>query len=255
MAEENKSDAKKNNHLISHYKLRQALGVLGILLPVLVVVIEKTVGNAEACQPSISHYFYSKAHVLFIGALCIMGALFCTYYGEDNKESRIANITGICAFLVAIFPTGQSGFLPACQSIKSNDIIACISCSDNFVEKDYHSWYMYIHFGSAVLMFIMIAIFCWFYLTKPEQDEHDKIYLRKKKNRNKYYRFCAVGILISLLVCYLSFREDKILPYNTVYFCETICLWLFGSAWLLKGSYGWKDSRNPMFKMLYNVVR
>jgi hypothetical protein len=251
----NQSNPLIHNYTISHHQLRQALGFLGIFLPILCVVVEAMIGNANPWQPSISHYFYSKAHVLFIGALCILGALFCTYHGKWKYESFIANVAGACAFLVAIFPTGQSQFLPACVPPVQDGLVTCITCSDNIVEKNYHDWFGYIHFGSAVIMFLLIAFFCWYYFPKPEENEVDPAYFVKKKFRNHYYRISAVGIVLSLVVCYISFKENKFLPYNTVFWGETICLWLFGTSWLLKGSYSWKYSTNPILKTMYNMVR
>lgn len=247
----NKQNAPLDSYIISHHKLRQALGVLGLVLPILLVIIERYFGYANPWQQSISHYFYSKAHVLFVGALCIMGALFCTYSGKWKYESSIANVAGVCAFLVAIFPTGQAGFLPACSS----DLTGCLHCSDNLVEKHYESWYMWVHFGSAVVMFLMIALFCWVYFPKPEDHESGEAYFKKKKFRNIVYRGSAIGIVVSLFVCFISWKEDKVLPYNTVFIGETICLWLFGSSWLLKGSYSWKYSRNAFLNMMYRLVR
>ncbi|MDL9935276.1 hypothetical protein QSJ18_00810 [Gordonia sp. ABSL1-1] len=55
-------------------------------------------------QTSISAYFYTGVHPVFIGALCALGALLMAYKGSTRVEDVLLNFSGYFAFFVAFIP-------------------------------------------------------------------------------------------------------------------------------------------------------
>lgn len=97
--------------IISYQKLRAFIGFTGILLPVAVVGGCFVLGSSSySWQHSISHYYYSIMHVIFVGVLCVLGGFLISYQGKDVWESRLSNLAGCFAFGVASFPTRFDGF-------------------------------------------------------------------------------------------------------------------------------------------------
>ncbi|MGV0838056.1 hypothetical protein [Mycolicibacterium thermoresistibile] len=53
---------------------------------------------------SISAYYYTAAHNVFIAAVCAIGALLIVYRGGSDTEDTLLNLAGILAFVVAFVP-------------------------------------------------------------------------------------------------------------------------------------------------------
>ena len=136
----------QNDLIISYIILRQLIGVIGIVLPLSLIVGNRLLGNEHWLQQSISHYFYSYMHFAFVGVLCLLGGVLISYREiKSNLANRVSNFAGLFAFGVAIFPTEYNGFMGSpylCTSV-------------------WHSWFKYIHFGSALLLFVCFTIFCF----------------------------------------------------------------------------------------------
>lgn len=230
--------------VISYLLLRQLIGILGISLPFVLVVGNQFFGGCTHLQLSISHYYYSYLHIIFVGTLCVLGGFLISYRGSNSYENKVSNFAGIFSFGVAIFPTTQSDFIgdDNCQFLKVipqlNKIIG------------------YIHYASAALLFVCFIIFCWKIFQQP--DEHRPIDAMKKR-RNAIYRFCGWGIAISigsiaLITIYDAVFTANIFPYSTLIF-ETTSLLFFGFSWLLKGSLHWPQSNNKLKRRVIQYFR
>lgn len=63
--------------------------------------------NADCFQTSISAYYYTAVHAVFIAALCAIGVQLIVYKGSSTPtEDGFLNLAGILAFIVAFVPTG-----------------------------------------------------------------------------------------------------------------------------------------------------
>jgi hypothetical protein len=69
------------------------------------VLIERL--HARCWQTSISAYYFTSAHGVFIAALCVIGALLIVYKGSNDTEDVLLNMAGILAFIVAMVPTSR----------------------------------------------------------------------------------------------------------------------------------------------------
>ena len=69
------------------------------------LIIERA--RASDWLGSISAYYFTGAHAVFIGSICAMGALLIVYKGLTPTEDVLLNLAGILAFVVAFVPTSR----------------------------------------------------------------------------------------------------------------------------------------------------
>jgi len=89
--------------------LRLGMAVLVALLGA-AVVLEIISSNVQL--DSISAYYYSPAHAVFVASLCAVGACLIVYRGQSDLEDAILNGCGFLAFVVAFIPTRASEARP-----------------------------------------------------------------------------------------------------------------------------------------------
>lgn len=59
-------------------------------------------------QGSISAFFYTRTHAVFLASLCAIGICLIAYKGSRVGEDALLNYSGFMAFIVALVPTGPS---------------------------------------------------------------------------------------------------------------------------------------------------
>ena len=236
--------------VISYLLLRQFIGILGIMLPLLLTLGTYILANCNSLQPSISHYYYSIMHIVFVGVLCVMGGFLITYRGASKNrklENRVSNLAGACALGVAICPTKFAGYINPS------------GCNCQFIElqlhtttKDIPNYINSMHFGFAAVLFTCFVFFCMSIFQDPDLGEPiDDM----KKRRNVIYKTCGVIIIISILcIAVLAIFPKLDFPYSTFIF-ETTALLPFGFSWLLKGSVNWPESKNPVLRKAVQYLR
>lgn len=61
--------------------------------------------HATCWQTSISAYYFTTAHAVFLGALYAIGAMLIVYRGTGDTENTLLNLAGVLAFVIATVPT------------------------------------------------------------------------------------------------------------------------------------------------------
>ncbi len=230
-----------DTQIISYLMLRKAIGILGIAFPIVLIV-----GSIISCccleiQGSISVYYHTCMHNIFVGILCAIALFLFTYTGYDSTDSTAGNIACIFALGVAFFPTSYSGPTNSCiPSVIDNGIISTI------------------HFISAAGLFLTLAYFsiCRFTKTKKEPESCLGRLLPKKSDqrpkgrkliRNKIYVTCGITMIICIvLIGIYNIIQDTNLGYNLTrlkptFWLEALALWAFGISWLTKGKTLYAD--------------
>ena len=89
----------------SDTRLRRMIGLLGLLLPWVLLVGGFLAPKRIGWQSAISDYYHTHVGYLFVGIMLAIGAfLICYKGGDDSDENRWTNFGGWMAILVAIFP-------------------------------------------------------------------------------------------------------------------------------------------------------
>jgi hypothetical protein len=126
--------------------LRGGMAVMIVMLGAAVIGERLT---ATCWQTSISAYYFTTAHGIFIAALCALGVQFIVYKGSSDTEDVLLSLAGILAFIVAMVPTtrpvllcGRYG-LPAEYDVKhaiTNNVWAVVIA---LVIARTVSWWLY----------------------------------------------------------------------------------------------------------------
>ncbi len=198
--------------VISYLELRKAIGYLGIALP-FVVAIGALLLQGLGIQGSISSYYHTKMHDVFVGILCAIGVFLGSYRGYDRKDARAGNLACLFAVAVALFPT------PPDNATSHDKTIGVI------------------HAVSASLFFLTISYFALFQFTKTDPAAKPN---KRKLQRNAVYRICGYTMLAALaLILLYSMAPDSIAAgmkrFQPVFWFEAIAIEAFGVAWMTKG--------------------
>ena len=218
---------------ISYSKLRQTIGWLGILLPLVVYLDTVMVGDCHCLQDSISHYYYTVANALFVGIFWGLGLVlffYPSYKNEPEKDGLLTNFAGICAICVSLFPTNPN----------SSDSCAIFKLCTSPLRAG-------VHYSSAALMLIIFSYMSIRIFTKTDKGNDLSLDKHKwKRRRNRIYVIAGLLTLASITTAgVLSFIEYKFpsvpLPSKYTYWLEVAALLPFGIAWLIKGGFAFTD--------------
>lgn len=98
------SDPHRDAVVNTYRYLRLGTIVVTVLLGASVVV-QRT--QSSCWQTSISAYYFSSAHAVFVASLCAIGTCLIIYQGNSDTEDVILNYSGFLAFIVAMVPTDR----------------------------------------------------------------------------------------------------------------------------------------------------
>jgi hypothetical protein len=215
---------KRNQSLqLSYLELRQAIGWLGITLPIVLALGAWLIGDCEILKDSISAYYYTIMGNVLVGVLCGVALFLFSYKGFNNWDWVTSNIAAFFTLGVAFFP----------MNVKNGEC--------NILSRNTSCWRNNVHYGSAALFFITLACMSLFLFRKSDDEANIK---GRKKARNKVYLVCGIVMLVavaSIASLKIPMIGKVLLPYNPVFWFETIALWSFGLSWLTKGEFILKD--------------
>jgi hypothetical protein len=207
---------ENDTKIVSYNTIRKAVGLTGILLPLILVMGNIILGNCKNIQESISAYYYTKMGYTLVGCLCAVALFLFCYRGHQKIDTWASNFAGICALGIAFFPT--TGSCPVSNCIKS--------CNSNA------PYISILHNVFAALFFITLALISLKLFTM-----HDANPTPQKVKRNTIYKICGWIILI----CIATIAADTLFTLFTnrswqpIFVLETIALFAFGISWLVKG--------------------
>jgi hypothetical protein len=198
---------------LSGHRHRQVIGYLGLALPILLVQLERLRPNAASDHwvgDSISAYYWTGAVALFVGILAALSLFLLTYRGYANESYRYdrgaAIIAGVAAAVVALFPASPPpGIAPPW----------------------YRGWISTTHAVAAVVLFSMFAVFSlWLFRKSGAVGEQAP----DKKQRDRIYALCGIGILVSMAWALVAGRAGQ-----SIFWPESFALGFLAWSWLTKG--------------------
>lgn len=216
--------------LISYQLLRRSIGILGILIPFILVIGSVLLGSCTPIEDSISAYYHTASRDLFVGVLCIVGFFLFAYNGYDKRDKRAGKLACFFVLGVAFTPTYVEAPFSDCMLLGTNvEVLGTI------------------HLLLAGGFFLMLAYFC-LKLFRLRKDK-DFCTLQKVK-RDRMYKICGITILgsIALILLYSTVLQGKYPVLDNshpVFWLEVVALWAFGISWITKGEILYSDGNNP----------
>ncbi|SMP59289.1 hypothetical protein SAMN06265222_106202 [Neorhodopirellula lusitana] len=203
---------RPNTLVLSYLGIRRAIGVSGLLLPIVLGPIGLLFGIG--IQENMSSYYHTPLRDIFVGTLCAIGVFLLCYRGYDSVENWTANLGCASALGIALFPLDFN--------------------SDPLVQK---SMTGYLHTFSGGVFFLTLAFYSLYHFPRDSKREEEPHLFE----RAVIYRSSGLVILVSMLAMgtYLfwlspdwkqTFNEFKFL-----FWMEWIAVWSFAAAWLAKG--------------------
>lgn len=200
-------------------RLASMVGYVAIGLPIILGLGGMAFGDF---RQSMSGFYYERVLLgdIFVGSLVFIGTLMFAYRGWARKVASLATIAGLASYLVALFPA--AGWLVG----KDNEPI--------FVKAT-----NIIHAGGALVLFLILAFFCFFVFTKvePHQIREGGVPEDTKRIRNRIYRISGTLILLAIVAIGLGnyFCADWAARHRVTYWAEAVMLIAFGISWLVHG--------------------
>lgn len=211
---------RSKNDLFTYRRLRRAIGYLGFMLPVLLVGLSFISFFKTELQPSISDYYYTNLRDIFTNTLAAVGLFMICYKGHGNSsiwknDQLLTNVAGLMAIGVAL--------IPVAPETEPKNISTLIPYSYPFL-----GW---LHYCFAAILFGSFALLSINVFTIGQNKAED--IPESTFNENRIYRFCGTTILVLILLIPVS-EEFDLFKYSTL-ILESLVLFLFGVAWLIKG--------------------
>ena len=204
----------------AYYRLRQALGALGLLLPP--VLIGGTLYEGDPLPPALSDFIYTPFGGYFAGTMFAIGVFLLLYvgYGGDRgllTDRRVSTVAGLGAVAVALFPNDT---LNPCDP----DLVDGITAAG------------VLHVLGAGVFLISTALFCFVLFRRGPANPSPA-----RRRRNRLYAACGLVIVLSLAGLGVYFLGLDVTQrcaargWRPVLWLETATVVAFGLAWLVKG--------------------
>lgn len=152
----------------SYLFMRLAIGLVGVVLPILLVVIDEFLLSDHPIRGSMSAYYHSSARDVFVGGLVSTGLFLLTYMSAKPRtyDFVLSAVCGVLVIVVALFPTGRAAgdFPTGDHFVASSTSCAALpgppSCS-GIESKLGESVVQTVHRGSAGAFVVLLAVLCW----------------------------------------------------------------------------------------------
>ena len=213
----------RNELIVSYLFLRQTVGWIGTLLPV--VLLAGAAFTSAARPDSMSGYYYTDMRNTFVGTLCALGVFLVAYRGYDAVDEWITNVAGLAAIGVAFFPTKPAVCTTAAGACPASSVTR-LSTSQQVVGD--------MHLGLAAITLIALGLMALRFAKhgKPGDGIGPRF-----AGENVIYRASGITILGCVLLAALS----NLLPASVkahwpwLFIFEAAAVFAFGVSWFVKG--------------------
>lgn len=223
------------DQLISYKSLRLFVGLLGVLMPVVLILFSALTGNTPV-NSSISAYYYGDTRDMFVGGLWAIGVFLICYWGRGPADpSRwfndviVSRIAGFAIIGVSLIPT------------TTHDMDAYCAPEPVMRSADFLIWQFellgcamgHVHFALAASFLICTALFSLFLFTGSARAGGQQTAIRRWRHR--LYITCGIIIVLALLATGLAVIIGWHETTKIVFWLESIAVVAFGISWIVKG--------------------
>lgn len=184
---------------IDHRTMKLLVGLIALTLGNLTTLFS----GAKLASISESYWHGGWAQSVFVGFLFAISAFLFAYNGLSRGEMLWSKLAAVAALGVALYPCGCDGHPEAIP---------------------------YVHFGSAAVMFAVLAYFCWVFYKRARGKGH-----LEANRRAVLYFICGAVISLSILTLLFDFLAGGMLTAlipRLLFYCERSGLVAFGISWL-----------------------
>jgi hypothetical protein len=208
------------DYAIGYAKIKLGLAVLGIVFPFFFIVPGWFSTNFPTYD-SISAYYHLEydsevernpaakqwQRDVFVATLVTVGFILFLYEGYGRWENYLLSVAGLCATIVAFFPTRWYTFTIVGITATPHDI-------------------------AAMLLFVLIAFVATFYADTTLQG----------RSRNQhFYKNLYIGVSVIMLAALFVAVLWHVSPYiknllgsRVIFWVEATCIWSFALYWFVK---------------------
>jgi hypothetical protein len=230
MTEEMRDDVVR-----SFYRMRQALGVLGLVLPVALIL--GGIAALGGVEPSISDYYNTLMRDVFVGTLSAIGVFLICYRGhglsgrERLSDDTVSTLAGVAALGVAFLPNApplaEGALAAACARDPG---LACSSVAQQVLGFRAASIG---HYASAIVFLGGLAHLSLVRFARSASRARRRIYLASGAI---IVAMTAATIVASWFkVIGPAGPQEFVTRYRVVLWTEAVAVWAFALAWLTKG--------------------
>src|SRR3954470_3678395 len=165
----------KSTHtlVVSYLGVRRAIGVIGLLLPIVLGPVGWLVFDIEI-QDNMSSYYHTVLRDVFVGAMCAIGIFLFCYRGYDWIESWTANFGCLSALGVALCPLDANS-----DPLHQRSVLG------------------YLHTVSGGAFFLTLAFYSLYHFPSSRAEKREAA--PHEAERNFVYRASGAVILLSLI--------------------------------------------------------
>ena len=206
----------------SYLLMRVVIGVVGILLPIVIVVGDVVLdSDDDDFRASISAYYHSGVRDVFVAGLAVTAFFLLTYkVFEVNLDNTLSMAAGLGALGVALLPTslpdGVDGLTPLQDWLGEGPTAT-------------------LHFYSAVLFIGSLGVLSfWFGFREGNRAREGRRAHRSPRFWRVFHWSCAAVIGMAVLYMLVT-KGFKVGDSHSLLIGETLAIWAFGASWLMKG--------------------
>lgn len=214
----------------SFLTLRVLVGVLGLVLAPLVVLVEHY-GYSGTLFPrdSVSIYYYTGMHDVFVASLAAMGIFFIAYkISECNLDATASTLAGAGAILISQFPTAPAKCPPTVTCVPAGYPTPLQNAIGVHAAQ-------YVHWGASAVFLGGLTVVSFFFARREgKRPQREGQRIPKRVWKVVHYSCSGAMVLALLWILFTSFVWHGG-PYYTLLVGEWLAATAFGISWLGKG--------------------
>jgi hypothetical protein len=220
----------ERKYVLSYVLLRIIVGVVGLLLPLVLILGDAAVLDAPfSARDSLSAYYHSPMRDFFVGTLCVIGILLVTYMLADWRKAEFwaSTIGGICLLGVAGCPTERSNLPPGAPYCEHLDPLPN-GCTE--LEHRYGEVFIgHVHLGFAAVALASLGFIALIFALRERTE-------RQSRWLAALHFACAGVIALALALAVVGTQQGwRIGALTPMYVGEVATVAAFGVGWIAKG--------------------